>query len=360
MSPAKNRTPRQIMFLSIFSAYLVVLLIYLVIRVPLGEQVLFTTVMQYIYHWALLPALIMLLLGMVRQEWLLVALAGVNVIAGLIHFRHYLPMFPAQQNQATATEGTELTFFTYNLGTNKTPIPALIDAINQVDADVVGLQELTEEQASQLETNLLDDYPYQLLKGMGIPGIGLLSKYPFVSAEFFYLDSENPYQYVVLDIDGVQIAIVNAHPPPQLTETRTDEYGWGSTDIPLLVKQIPVDNMPHVFLGDFNVTDQSQDYQRIRELGLEDAFHNSGRGMGFTFPAQPGTTLLLVPPVYRIDYVFHTSEFESIEAFRGPNAGSDHHSLVARLRLLIEAESSSKLPELEQTYEVEVAAFAGS
>lgn len=351
------------MFVIAASIYLIVLISYVVLKKPVGERILFTTLMSYVYHWALLPVFVILALALVQKEWFLAGLAWVNIIAGLYHFRPYLPdLSRISQASTTTSNAIPLSFFTYNLGNSKTRPAALVQAIRDVDADVVALQELTIEQADQLEDQLAFEYPYQLLKGLGIPGIGLLSKYPFESADYFYLVSENPYQYVVLDINGYRMAVVNAHPPPQLTEYRTKAYGWGSEDIPHLVEELDVQQMPHVLLGDFNVTDQSQDYQQIMRMGLRDAYHEQGNGFGFTFPAQPGTTLFLLPPIYRIDYVFHTEQFETVDAFIGPNAGSDHQSLVAHLvwyPVQEQQESSSKfMPELNEVYEVEVAAFA--
>ena len=51
--------------------------------------------------------------------------------------------------------------------------------------------------------------------GEGTLGIALISRYPVVEAEPFYLSvSWLPYQDVTLDVEGRQVAVVNVHPPP--------------------------------------------------------------------------------------------------------------------------------------------------
>ncbi len=341
-------------------AYLLVLLVYLILRAIVGERILFTTLLSYVYHLMLLPILLMLLLGVLNQLWGVSVFAGLHIMIGVILFRLYLPALPLS-NQAEADDATAipLTFLSYNLGNDKTNAGALVNMLLDVDADVVALQELTVTQADRLQADLIEQYPHQLLLGMGIPGIGLLSKYPFDSAEIRYLVSDQPYQYVVLNINGSQIGVYNLHPPPQLTEVRTATLGWASEDLALFVAETDVSQMPHIVIGDFNVTDQSHDYQKIIGMGLLDAYHQAGRGFGFTFPAQPGTTLPIIPPLYRIDYVFHTPDFRAADAYLGPDAGSDHRSLIAHLMWNSQAKNESSnatTPELGSLYAVEVAA----
>ena len=96
-----------------------------------------------------------------------------------------------------------------------------------------------------------------------------------------------------------------------------------------------------MIVGDFNMTDQSDDYWRIAAR-YRDTYREVGWGMGFTFPdfsmvrAIPGRLSMLnfIRPMARIDYVFHNDDFQAVEAHVWPSSGgSDHRPLYAVLAL---------------------------
>lgn len=86
---------------------------------------------------------------------------------------------------------------------------------------------------------------------------------------------------------------------------------------------------------------------RFLRLGLHDAFGKVGLTRGATFPFRLGAVTAIgapgqagypmsrmrLPPIVRYDYVWHTPEFESVGAWIGPDTGSDHLPVLARLRL---------------------------
>jgi endonuclease/exonuclease/phosphatase (EEP) superfamily protein YafD len=83
---------------------------------------------------------------------------------------------------------------------------------------------------------------------------------------------------------------------------------------------------PIIVVGDLNLTDRTDDYQRITD-SMDDAFAEIGSGMGFTFEE-------LNIPIARIDYVFHTDDFRAVEArVLEDTAGSDHRPLFVTLAL---------------------------
>ena len=81
--------------------------------------------------------------------------------------------------------------------------------------------------------------------------------------------------------------------------------------------------------GDFNITDQSADYQRITVV-YDDSYKQVGYGMGTTFPAH----IPFLPSLLRIDYVFHSEDFTPLQAdVLYSSGGSDHRPLVVELAL---------------------------
>ena len=87
-------------------------------------------------------------------------------------------------------------------------------------------------------------------------------------------------------------------------------------------------------MGDFNVNDRQPNYRRIRR-SLKDAHREAGRGFGLTFPnANLQLGRFKVPPLIRIDYVFHNDAIEATAAHTAANPESDHRAVVADLVLL--------------------------
>ena len=100
---------------------------------------------------------------------------------------------------------------------------------------------------------------------------------------------------------------------------------------------------PAVLLGDLNLTARHPVYARLRGAGLRDAFRDAGRGRGATLPMRPGHSGRLrrgwrgprpgPVPLLRVDYVWHTPDLGALDCWVGPDAGSDHLPVLARLAL---------------------------
>jgi len=67
---------------------------------------------------------------------------------------------------------------------------------------------------------------------------------------------------------------------------------------------------------------------------LGDAFQQVGRGLGHTWPVLSASGQALhLPPLLRIDYVWHSAALRPIQASTGPSLGSDHRLLRALFAL---------------------------
>ena len=84
---------------------------------------------------------------------------------------------------------------------------------------------------------------------------------------------------------------------------------------------------PHPFIltGDFNDVPNSYTYFTIRGDHMQDAFLETGLGVGKTFS--------YIAPTLRIDYIFTTRDFEIRQFNRVLRNYSDHYMLVADLEL---------------------------
>ncbi|MDP8924522.1 MAG: endonuclease/exonuclease/phosphatase family protein, partial [Chloroflexota bacterium] len=89
---------------------------------------------------------------------------------------------------------------------------------------------------------------------------------------------------------------------------------------------------PLLVMGDFNFTERSEDYALVARR-LTDAYRVAGRGLGHTFPAWLTFAGRLPTPFpsVRLDHVWHSEHFRTVNARLGPTAGSDHHPVIVRL-----------------------------
>src|SRR6478672_10889406 len=71
---------------------------------------------------------------------------------------------------------------THNAGNTLAPPDRLAAMLRESGADLIGLQEVTRLHAEALE-GLADVYPYRVHQGDGIPGKGILSKFPLRDVE---------------------------------------------------------------------------------------------------------------------------------------------------------------------------------
>jgi endonuclease/exonuclease/phosphatase family metal-dependent hydrolase len=93
-------------------------------------------------------------------------------------------------------------------------------------------------------------------------------------------------------------------------------------------------------VGDFNTTPYNADYALITRC-MNDAWEQSGHGMGNTFPGvnsfeREGKLLFSLIPKWliRIDFIFHTFDITTSHAEIGVwDQNSDHRPVVARLNL---------------------------
>ena len=99
-------------------------------------------------------------------------------------------------------------------------------------------------------------------------------------------------------------------------------------------------NAPSILLGDFNMTDTYDEYAHISAAGLKDAFKASGKGRGSTLPRRVGPwkrnkwlngliRWVPLPPMFRIDYIWHSDHLRSLDCWVGKDAGSDHMPVMA-------------------------------
>lgn len=97
-----------------------------------------------------------------------------------------------------------------------------------------------------------------------------------------------------------------------------------ASQIDLVTKLIINSPYPVILTGDFNDTPVSYCYRQIANE-LDDTFVDAGKGLGQTHSQ--------ILPMLRIDYIFHSAEFKTIDHRTIDKDYSDHFPVVARFEL---------------------------
>ncbi len=332
-------------FFILSSLYGIVVSILLLVRKQLTEDNKIVSYFNAFAHMLMLPALVLLPLNLVfRRRW--VALAQVIPTAVFIsaYGRFFLPRKPTVETPSSR----QLKILTFNIHSEAEVLEPMLAILRECDADIISLQELSAEAAECFHISLSDLYPYRALhtNHRANSGQGVLSRFPITSQAYW----QNPniarkilgHLRVEMDIDGTTVTVYNTHPiHPGMSDDGFSTRPRGA-EIDVVLAQVAHDTGPILIMGDFNMTDQSEDYQRITAQ-FEDSFGATGYGMGFTFPdlstfqSLPGYWPLPVRlfPFLRLDYIFYNSAFQPIKAYAWPTSGgSDHRPVLAILSLV--------------------------
>lgn len=183
---------------------------------------------------------------------------------------------------------TEFTVMTCNIGNGRARPERLVPVLLACGADVIGLQEVSHEQAEALAKHLSTRYPHQALFPGGFVGKAVLSRFPLVHIEQLQLSMVRPDLLVRLKIGELQLALIVAHPPPPhlfWNGIRFDLQTWQQIRT---LAQLAGESAPAILLGDFNLADWWGEYGYLRGTGLQDAFATAGKKPGYTLPVRIG------------------------------------------------------------------------
>jgi vancomycin resistance protein VanJ len=297
---------------------------FLLLRAVVGETWKVVSLVNNYVHLLLLPSLVLLPLILILRHPRL-ALTQAAPVA--LFLTSYGMMFFPRQSESAA-EKTPLTLLSYNLKKDNHTPDAAISIIREADADIVALQELNPLFADTFDRQLSDLYPYRAFHpNESYPGQGVLSRYPIDEDSYwrFHLG----HQRAVINLGSTSISLYNTHPVhPFVRERGFFDPDMRTDEINDLLVRTSQESNPVLIAGDFNMTDLTGDYG-LMAAQYSDSYREVGMGLGFTFP-DLGQPILLA----RLDYVFHSLDFQTIEARVWPTSGgSDHRPIFVRLAL---------------------------
>jgi endonuclease/exonuclease/phosphatase family metal-dependent hydrolase len=328
------------------SLYALAMVVYLVLRLVFGDGFWWLSLLNSFAHLLFMPLVPLLaLVALVRSRIAALRLLPLAVIGGLWFGPYLLP-----KSQAAQT-GASLRVLTFNVWGNNHNLRPIEDWIRESQADVVLLQEVSPAYARNELTHLLDMYPYQSSQDDPTRWGGnmILSRYPILAQEQFDLQTPNspiPLR-VLVDVEGTPVALYNVHLAWPVSEPRLElpfnnlymrvvlgfDDSARNQQITHLIEHLQNERYPYVVAGDFNTSASSATYQQLAAV-MHDSFREAGSGLGTSWPVSGSRGLpALVPPLIRIDYIWHSDDFRAITARRGPRLTSDHLPVLATLEL---------------------------
>jgi endonuclease/exonuclease/phosphatase (EEP) superfamily protein YafD len=202
---------------------------------------------------------------------------------------------------------------------------ALVDAVRRTRADVLSVQELTPELASDLDTaGLAELLPERVIdpRPRG-SGNGLYARIPLIPGPITGR-LRNPLAVATTRPSGgppVQLMAVHVTPP-----FRHQVAAWRS-DLRAVPRAEPSGPL-RILAGDFNATLDHAELRDLLDSGYDDAADEVGAGLRATWP-----NARRLPPPVTIDHVLADERIGVREFSVHPIPGTDHRAVFAELVL---------------------------
>jgi len=341
----RNRVVRyvRVSILLVLAAYLLGMWLYIPARLLTGDRYWPLSFANTFALYGFLPLLVAVPLALLLRARWLTLIGVVALVVGLLHFGPlYLP------KQTPTAQGVVIKVMTFNIWYENNQTDVIEKYIVSINPDLVLIQEITNQYANEGIKALQTAYPYQVHESFRTGDL-ILSKFPIVEQGDFALgrDMAFDHQRVVIDVSGQKIAVYNIHLPyPLLGTSRIHTRFWylnaasGWNDKPRnqqaaeLLDKLDGEQLRYIVGGDFNSSSQSATYDMLAAV-MRDSWREAGWGLGATWPnARVAGLPSFMPPVIKIDYLWHSYGIATLEAHVGPPLTSDHLPYMATFDIL--------------------------
>lgn len=325
-------------------SYSAFIICYFILKLIFWDRIGIIALISTFIPLILFPIFLLPIIGwlIIKKRWFTIISAIACIL--LISWLHVKYFSPAPINITNSQPSIKI--LSHNLSWYKTQSPTLSKLIDQQKPDIIFLQEIVRKHTERAFTWLKADYPYQI----GTPPVGILSKYPIVSSEILHLAGHpETQQRAIIKFNEQEVVIYNMQATgPWLKISKklrflkipVYKYGKRSPEIQDLVERVERESLPVIVAGDFNMTDETQDYDRVQKV-MQDSFRKSGFGFGFTWPHGWELKLLVKSsnwrlnyPVCRIDYIWYSQHWGAKSSSVLEATESDHLPVAAELILL--------------------------
>jgi vancomycin resistance protein VanJ len=232
---------------------------------------------------------------------------------------------------------------TYNMGNGRADPRRLVNILVSHAVEIAAFQEVHYSQVAALQEAVGEKFPHVVIHPDEFAGKAILSRYPLLQPEQLFFISDRPDLKAEVDLGARKLTVISGHPSPPKLRGGKVRFEENSIAQIRRLAETALNAAPAILMGDFNFTDRSQEYRMIASFGLRDAFHEAGSGRGATLPTRIGPwrrmqglnrLLSRIPliPVARVDYIWCTGSLDCESSYVGPDTGSDHLPVFAKLK----------------------------
>lgn len=266
---------------------------------------------------ALIPVLIAALLVRARRLSVLVILVCAFCVSGAVWSLR--PKHPAP------IEAASVRVATCNLLAKNTRFDDYLDELRSHHIDLVVFQEVTDDWRTRIDAVFGTSHPYTAtVKRSGLKSIVIRSRLPISNVSSIV--EEHGFNGVLrceIEIDGRHVAMYGVHLLAPLSRAYLRD---GRQQFADLADALEKESLPMIVLGDFNAPTESAQLDRLRSIGLRDAWDIARQGRGGTWPNHAGVFSLFPT---RIDHVMLSGQLACTDVAFGVGAGSDHKPVFA-------------------------------
>jgi vancomycin resistance protein VanJ len=292
---------------------------------PFGLSGLGAIFEPYLVASALMAAALVLVSTPVRARFVVPLLVAVAL----------LRYGPAWVSAPPEPADSDLSVSAWNMLAGRDAADRVIAGAGKTTADLVAIEELSQEAATALGDALADDGYTLLAANRRFPDVGLLSRFPVLE----WSESASPplLRAVVQVPSGEQIVVFVVHAPLGRFVKVGDlivsvDLSVRDKAMALIRARIDVDlalDRTVIVLGDLNTTEREPAYA-VLSANLRDAHLDAGTGPGLSW--RPGPLSFVPFGLLRIDYVLSTTDLQPTSATVDCSVPSDHCRLDTRLR----------------------------
>lgn len=290
----------------------------------IGERIFYVNLFINLMPIILLPAIVCLIMGAVFRKWHTLIFNVLPILVLIVVYNNlFIPPKPAPESTDT------ITVFSYNLFDERHDFDTLDTILQQANADMIALQEVTVEAVDYLKNYQPEAYPYHRYTVFEADHHGefLLSRWPIIEAT-----ETRPFRSVVETPYGT-IAIYDVHLTYPLESGLEFGTRWHHHQrFKAIMDVAQAETYPTILIGAFNISQATAEYRQLR-TSFEDVFRETNMGFGFTYPnfARKNDLRQYIPPVLRIEYIFATPDIIPIESRVIYQGDSDHFPLWAKV-----------------------------
>jgi endonuclease/exonuclease/phosphatase (EEP) superfamily protein YafD len=289
---------------------------------------------QYLYlelttHFRLqyvLVAIICALLLTVFQAWKFVPIAILCGVLNAVYLVPYLtnPRSAGLGRAQAATPAAVRVLHANVLKSNK-DYNAVFDLVNRSNADLVVLQEITDDWQVQIQP-IAKTYPhFKSVPGLEGAGMAVFSRIPFEDVQVLMLDSSTHVAIAAkVNLEGREVTFLSLHPPTPITASKFENRNQQFREAAKFLNSI---KGTKILIGDLNTTMWSPYFRTLlRTTHLRDV--RLGFGLKTSWP-MPLPSFMRLP----IDHCLVSDDIDVKNVQIGARIGSDHRPLIVDLDL---------------------------